>query len=52
MKERISIIFIVSLLAFETFILALTMYKLIDKVQEIETNQRTINEYILNRIGG
>lgn len=52
MKNNLFTIFTVSLLAFETFILALTMYKLIDKVQEIETNQRIINEYILNRIGG
>ena len=51
MKDRISIT-LVTLIAFETFILALTIFRLIDKVQEIENNQQRINEYILNKIGG
>lgn len=48
MKEKILLV----LLAFETFLLALTVHLIVEKVKSIEENQFKINEYILERIGG
>lgn len=48
MKEKILLV----LLAFETFLLALTVHFIVEKIKNIEENQSRINEYILNRIGG
>ena len=51
MKDKINII-LIPLIAFETCVLAITVYLLANKVQTIEENQKRINEYILDRIGG
>ena len=51
MKQDLIDILVV-LLAIETFFIAIALFRLNYKINDLEQNNKQVHEYILNRIGG